>query len=281
VTGAHEYPADLARLTRYSGAPPRSMPYGPAADQLAQLWLPSGPGPHPVVALLHGGYWRERYRLDVMHALAADLRAHDVAVWNLEYRRVGGEGGWPATFEDVAAGFDAIGDHARRERLDAGRVAVVGHSAGGHLALWVASRAGLAAGPGHAPRLRPAMAVALAGVCDLREAARLRLSGGAALDLLGGAPDQVPDRYALGCPTSRLPLGVPQLLYHGTADDSVPLDISRRYRAAAAGAGDACELVELPGVDHFALIDPASAAWAAIRSRLLADLASQGAASHR
>src|SRR6266516_3198408 len=102
------YPDELARLTRHPGEPPRRFAYGPRADQLAQLWAPSGPGPHPVVALVHGGYWRERYRLDVMHAMAADLRAHGVAAWNLEYRRVGGEGGWPATFEDVAAGFDAL-----------------------------------------------------------------------------------------------------------------------------------------------------------------------------
>lgn len=273
MTGMRDdYPSELAPLVHFAGEPPRCFPYGPEPDQFAQLWMPVGQGPHPVVALLHGGYWRQRYRLDVMHALAADLRGHGIAAWNLEYRRTGGGGGWPGTFEDVAAGFDAMLDHAGAEGLDGGRVAVLGHSAGGHLALWLASRPALARGPGHAPLLRPALAVALAGVCDLREAARLRLSGGAVLELLGGGPGDVPDRYAHACPTDRLPLGVRQVLYHGTADDSVPPDISRRYAAAAAEAGDACELVEWPGVGHLAPIDPASAAWASVRMRLAAAL---------
>ena len=123
------------------------------------------------------------------------------------------------------------------------------------------------------PRLVPRLAVALAGVCDLHEAARLRLSSGAVLDLLGGDPVDVPDRYAIASPTTRLPIGVPQLLIHGDRDDSVPLEISRRHAAAALAAGDACELVELSGVDHLALIDPGSAAWALARSRLLAVMA--------
>jgi len=263
------YPAVLERLTHVSGRAPERCAYGDEPDQFAELWLPDGDGPHPVVVLVHGGYWRERYRLDVMNALAADLRSAGLAVWNLEYRRVGGRGGWPATFADVADGLDALVDHAGPARLAMDRVAIVGHSAGGHLALWLAARGGLPAGaPGAGPRLVPALAVALAGVADLHEGARLGLSGGAVAALLGGGPEEVGERYALASPTARTPLGVPQLLVHGDRDDSVPLDLSRRHHAAAVAAGDECELVELPGVDHFALIDPASAAWGLVRAHL-------------
>lgn len=273
------YPPVLARLTPVPDPAPVRCAYGEGADRFAELWTPAGAGPHPVVALLHGGYWRERFRLDVMHALAADLRATGVAVWNLEYRRVGGTGGWPATFEDVAAGMDTLVDHAAGAGLDLDRVAVVGHSAGGHLALWLAARGGLPAGaPGAEPRLLPRVAVALAGVCDLHEAARLGLSSSATADLLGGGPGDVPDRYAVASPTARLPLGVPQVLVHGDRDDSVPLAISRRHAAAAVASGDACLLLQLPGVDHFALIDPGSAAWARVRAGLEAVLAVSSAA---
>ena len=186
-------------------------------------------------------------------------------MWNLEYRRIGwrSRGGWPATFEDVAAGIDALGEAG--ERLDLDRVVAIGHSAGGHLALWAAARPGLPAGaPGAEPRVRVAGAVAQAGVVDLREAARAGLSRGAAEILLGGPPDRVPERYELVSPIERLPLGVPQLLVHGDADESVPPSMARRYAERAVDAGDRCELVELPGCGHFEHLDPASRAWRAV-----------------
>jgi acetyl esterase/lipase len=273
------YPEELARLTTTAGGDLVVERYGEAAEQMGEMWpvrparparSPTGPdGPHPVAVLVHGGYWRRRYRLDLMHALAADLQRRGVAVWNLEYRRVGSAGGgWPGTFDDVAAGFDALRDLAGRHHLDLRSVAVVGHSAGGHLALWLAGRARLDSGPGARPRLLPALAVALAGVCDLVEAARRHLSQNAVVDLLGGGPQERPEAYLRGSPAALLPLGVPQLLVHGTADESVPFDISERYAAAARDAGDTCELIALEGVDHFALIDPASSAWQRTAERL-------------
>lgn len=268
-----DYPPLLARLARVESEPPVAVHYGAAADQLVDAWLPGGPGPHPVAALFHGGYWRARYRLDVMNALAAWLRAAGVAAWNVEYRRIGSPGGgWPGTFEDVAAGFDALAEHADRLGIDLTRVAAVGHSAGGHLALWVAARGRLAGHPGSSPRVVPSLAVSLAGVCDLVEAARRRLSAGAAVELLGGEPDELPDVYAHASPLASLPLGVEQLVVHGTADADVPEELSVSYAGAAVAAGDRCELLRLEGVDHFALIDPGSDAWAAVADRLLTRL---------
>jgi acetyl esterase/lipase len=267
------YPEELARLTPTEGGDLVVEHYGDGPEQLGELWparvTPGDDGPHPVVVLVHGGYWRSRYRLDLMHALAADLQRRGLAVWNLEYRRMDSPGGgWTGTFDDVAAGFDFLGDLADRHRLDLGRVAVVGHSAGGHLALWLAGRPRLEGGPGAPPLLPPALVVALAGICDLEEACRLHLSDGAVVQLLGGGPLERAEVYRQASPAALLPLGVPQILVHGTADDAVPFEISKRYAAAARAAGDACELIALDGVDHNALIDPASEAWHLTAGRL-------------
>jgi acetyl esterase/lipase len=249
---------------------PLAEAYGRGADRFGELWRPGGEGPWPVVALLHGGFWRARRTLELMRPLAADLAGRGFAVWNLEYRRVGQPGGgWPGTCEDVAAGLDHLDRLAGRAPLDLDRLVVAGHSAGGHLALWSAARAGLPAGaPGAGPRLRPRLVVSLAGICDLRAGAADGIGEGAVVEFLGAAPDQVPDRYRLASPRARLPLGVRQLLVHGDADTRVPPDQSRTYAAAAAAAGDPVELVELAGVDHMAVIDPVSPAWAEVTRRL-------------
>lgn len=224
-----------------------TLRYGDHADQVADLRVPVGAGPHPVAVLLHGGFWREPYRRDLMDPLAEDLTAQGWATWNLEYRRVGGAGGWPATLDDVAAGITALAD----QPVDLARLLLVGHSAGGHLALWAASL-----GPA-------ALVVSLAGVSDLEEAAELGLGDRAAQELLGGTPAEVPERYATASPARLFPLRAPLLLVHGDADDQVPVSTARRFAALAAVAGSPCELLELPGVDHFAVIDPATPAWSA------------------
>jgi acetyl esterase/lipase len=216
--------------------------------------------------LIHGGYWRARWHADLMNAMAVDMTTRGLATWNLEYRRIGHRGGgWPGTFEDVAAGADALAGVAAGANLDPARVVVIGHSAGGQLGLWLAARSGLAAGqPGAGPHVVPRGVVALAGVCDLAEASRLNLSDGAVVDLLGGPPALVPDRYAAASPVELVPLGIPQVLVHGQDDDAVPLEMSRRHHRAAVAAGDRCDLMVLSGVDHFDVIDPSSAAWAPI-----------------
>jgi acetyl esterase/lipase len=233
---------------------PLRIVYGDHPSQFGELTLPAH-DPRAVVVVVHGGFWRQRFGLELGRPLVDDLVAAGYAAWNIEYRRVGGDGGWPATFDDVAAALDLL---AGRD-LPLDRVVAVGHSAGGHLAAWLAARPGLPAdAPGAAPAVRLRGVVSQAGVLDLVDAERNGVGNGASADLLGGSPDDVPDRYALASPIERLPLGVRVACVHGTADVNVPIRQSERF-VAAAGAD--AELVTLPGADHFAVIDPATQAW--------------------
>ncbi|MHA6781280.1 alpha/beta hydrolase family protein [Pseudonocardia saturnea] len=248
--------------TAGTGEPAR-FDYGPDAAQFGELTLPAGDGPVPVVMVVHGGFWRSSYGLELGRPLAVDLADAGVAAWNVEYRRVGNGGGWTATFDDVAAALDRL--DGLDPRLDLDRVVAVGHSAGGHLAAWLAARPGLpagapGAGAGGERTVRLRGAVSQAGVLDLVDAAEQGVGGSAVTDLLGGTPAQFPDRYALASPAARVPIGVPVVCVHGTSDGNVPIRQSERF---AAASGD--ELVTLPGVDHFAVIDPRTDAWRACR----------------
>lgn len=251
---------------------PERISYGDHEDAFGDLWLPAASDlPSPVVVLIHGGFWREEYRLDLMDGLARDLVDQGMAVWNIEYRRVGGAGGWPETFDDVAAAVDALVGIAadRPDILNLGRVALIGHSAGGHFAAWVASRAQIPAGePGADPAVVPIVAFPQAGVLDLVAAAEQGVGGSAAPDLVGGRPEAVPERYAAASPAELLPIGVPVIAVHGDRDTIVPLAQSEVYVAAAHAANDPAELVVIAGADHFAMIDPTSSSWAAITDRL-------------
>jgi len=244
--------------------PARQVAYGDHPDQVGNLHLPArGDGPWPAIVLVHGGFWRFGWDRTLMTPLARDLAGRGFAVWNIEYRRVGQEGGgWPGTLEDVAAAADAA---AGLDRVDPARVFTVGHSAGGHLALWLAARHRIPGGaPGAAPRVHPCGAVSQAGVADLVAGAGAWLGNGACQALLGGSPGEVPDRYAAASPATLLPVGVPQLLVHGGRDDLVPPSQSRDYAAAARAAGDPVDLVELPDADHFDVIEAGDPAWAAV-----------------
>jgi acetyl esterase/lipase len=222
--------------------------------------------------LIHGGSWQKRYGKLFTRGLAGDLRRRGWAVWNIEYRRVGAGGGWPATFADVAAAIDHLAV-LEEERLDLGRVTLLGHSAGGHLALWAAGRPNLPAGaPGALdgpPPVRPRRVISLAGVADLAGAYR-RWHGGVVRDLMGGAPDQVPERYAAGDPIRLLPLDMPVLIVHGASDETVSIELSRGYVDATRAAGGEIELVEIQGEAgrHRAHLDPRGEAWAAVVHRL-------------
>src|SRR5258706_2936882 len=207
------------------------LAYGKDAYQFAEIRVPKSNGPHPVAIVLHGGFWREKYDLSYIRPVCDALTDAGVATWNLEYRRIGNPGGgWPGTLDDVAAGADHLASLSSRFNLDLARVIAIGHSAGGHLALWLASRKELLAG-----------AISLAGVVDLRRAWELQLSNTVIAEFLGGSPDEVPDRYNFSSPIERLPFGIPQKLFHGTADESVPFEISERYVKAAQLRGDRAE----------------------------------------
>ena len=237
--------------------------YGDLRQQFGELRVPVGEGPFPVIVLIHGGCWQGSFDYVYITRLAAWLTERGVATWTIEYRRLGDDGGgWPGTFRDVAAGAAHLFAVAPEHRIDPGAVAVLGHSAGGHLALWLAgSRAVPPASPIRVDPLPFRGAVALASVLDLNRAWELGLSDGAVADLLGGGPDERPDRYAAASPAALLPLGVPQLLVHGADDDIVPPEISRRYHDRARTLGDDPTLLDLPGTDHFEVIDPEFPAW--------------------
>ncbi|MGY1616291.1 alpha/beta hydrolase family protein [Geodermatophilus sp. SYSU D00691] len=247
--------------------PTRTVAYGPGPDQFLELTLPGGDGPAPVAVVLHGGFWRAAYGVELARPLAADLAAAGWAAVAVEYRRVGGGGGWPATLTDVAAALDALPDLAP-DRLDLGELAVVGHSAGGHLAAWAAGRAHLHPGAaGAGPRVRVTAAVLQAGVLDLALADEQGLGSGAARDLLGAAPAEAPERWAEADPARLLPTGAAVLCVHGLDDDVVPVSQSETYASAAAAVGDVVEVRVLPG-DHMALIDPAGPGWRIARDWL-------------
>ncbi|HVL96418.1 MAG TPA: alpha/beta fold hydrolase [Solirubrobacteraceae bacterium] len=241
----------VAQVVRSAlASPARRLRYGrDHRDQRAELWLPPGPGPHPVCVVLHGGWWQARRTRTKLYTrpLSRDLTRHGWAACNVEYRRLGAGGGWPMTFDDVAAAIDRL---AGEPGLDLRRVVLLGHSAGGHLALWAGNRPGA--------RVRAAAVVALAAPSDL-EATR----DAAAIELMGGPPERVPRNYMLGNPIRRLPLGIPVLLVHGTLDAVVPVRRSRDYAAAARAAGDDVTLVEFPG-GHRDPVDPRAEPWPAV-----------------
>ncbi|MGB8953899.1 MAG: alpha/beta hydrolase [Tumebacillaceae bacterium] len=238
--------------------------YGLGDYHFGELRLPEGEGPHPVALIIHGGFWGAAYGLDLMDRMAEDFTARGLATWNIEYRRVGNEGGgWSGTLLDVGRATDHLRELAKEYPLDLGHVVVIGHSAGGHLALWVAGRHRLPQGRELAVEspLPVKAAVSLAGVNDLRLMSIARPGHEAVKLFLGGNADEVPERCAQANPAELLPLGVPQVLIHGTEDVNVPLMLSTEYLPAALAAGDDVQLVELPGVEHFKVIDPASEAW--------------------
>jgi acetyl esterase/lipase len=238
--------------------------YGPHRSQRADLYLPIGAGPHPVMVLIHGGSWHRRYGRLVMRGLAGDLVRRGWAVWNIEYRRLEDGGGWPETFADVAAAIDHL--RTLDAPLDLERASVIGHSAGGHLALWAAGRYKLPSdAPGGPPRIGFKRTISQAGVVDLAGGYRA-WRGGAARALMGGSPEELPARYAVGDPMEAIPLNMPVLLVHGVQDETVTVRLSRSYAERARAAGGNVELIEVegPAGTHRAHIDPRGPAWAVV-----------------
>jgi acetyl esterase/lipase len=225
--------------------------YGEDASQFGELTRPQGAS-KGVVVVIHGGFWKSAYDLDLGRPLAQSLAEQGWTAWNIEYRRVGNGGGTPATCDDVHAAIDRLADI---DGVDTTTTLTLGHSAGGHLAVWAAGRQ-------HQPQWQGAKvkitgALSQAGVLDLRAAHDDGLGGGAVEALLGHAPTEADVAYD---PQQQIPLGVPVRCIHGGMDENVPPSQSTDYVAAATKAGADASVVEIAG-DHFAVIDVESSAW--------------------
>lgn len=243
--------------------------YGEGEQQFGDLYLPQQASESPLVILIHGGCWRAQYGLDPLSGLCDALRQTGLAVWSLEYRRLGNGGGWPTTFLDVAAGADFVKTLASSFPLDLKRVVAMGHSAGGHLALWLAGREHL---PAHSElyRANPIPlrgVVALAGIPDLAAAERWQICGEASQELIGGPPEQYPERYQQGSPVDLLPLRIPQRHLVGAHDEIVPPAYLEAQVALAQQHGDAT-LEILPHIGHFEIVAPHGGPWAKVRTTL-------------
>lgn len=238
---------------------PHTVTLGEDHRVLGQLWLPNA-ADAPLVILIHGGFWRSGKTVHLTDPLAARLTRSGIAVWNIEYRAGAGVE-WRTTLDDVATAINYTVTLCQKYSIGSGRPTIVGHSAGGQLALWAAARPTVEKGrSGQHPGLLPAAVISLAGVCDLVAAAESHLGNDAVVEFLGGPPNQVVSRYQSACPTRLLPLGVRQLIVHGAEDARVPSAMSRGYAAAATLAGDPVEFIELPCADHRSLIDPTTEA---------------------
>jgi len=226
------------------------VPYGTDSNQFGDLRIPKSGGPVPVVMNIHGGFWRAKYDLQHAGHLCAALTRTGIATWNVEYRRVGNVGGgWPGTFEDIGSAFRFLPQIAKQYKLDVSRALVMGHSAGGQLALC------LAAHESSVTRV-----VSLGGVVDLQKAFELHLSNDAVVEFLGGKPAEVADHYHEADPM-QVVTKARQVLIHGGKDEVIPPSFSRDYVNAKRAKGEDARLAEIAQADHFDLIDPRSEAW--------------------
>jgi acetyl esterase/lipase len=267
-------------LSRVPPAADHRIPYGAGALQFGDLRLPKLTAGKlaPVVMFVHGGWWKAAYDLTYGGHLCEALRGQGIATWSIEYRRVGDAGGgWPGTFEDVAAGYEFLRELGTRYPLDLGRVVVAGHSAGGHLAFWLAGRHHV---PAESPIARPAASLRMHGVVALAGAVGLQmtidLSGWFTFahdkqeiaNFLGGLPADVPERYKAGDPAELLPFNVAQVLVQGTEDDQIPPQLPRRWAERAGRVGDTVRVEIVPGADHLDVVDPESKAWPRVLAAL-------------
>jgi len=255
-----------------SRAPDHRITYGSDPSQYAELRVPDGSGLHPLVILIHGGCFKAAYATaQYFGAMADALKEDRIATWNIEYRRLGQTGsGWPGTYLDVGQAVDHVRTIASEYHLDLGRVAVVGHSAGGHLAMWTAARRRLP----KASELYVADPLPVRGVMDLAGPVDMtaNIPGYEALcrdtvisSVLGGTPAAVPDHYAQASAIKLLPLGIPQVLVLGTHEDYVPLALVDAYVHAATQAGDQVRRILIPGAGHFEIASPLAFTWPQIK----------------
>ena len=266
-------PGELQALP--SRPPDLRVAYGDDSSQFGELRIPSGSGPHPVVVLIHGGCFKAAYAtLRDLAPMGDALKDSGIATWNIEYRRLGQPGGgWPGTYLDVGRAVDFLRTLAYSNALDLGRVVIVGHSAGGHLAMWAAARARMPAGSEvHMAEPLPVRGVVdLAGPVDLT--ANIEGYQGLCRDsvitgLMGGTPAEVPEHFAHASAIKLLPLGIPQVLIIGDHEDFVPRPLAEAYVQAATDAGDPVRLIVLPRAGHFEIASPRAATWPRVESAI-------------
>ena len=240
----------------------RRVAYGTDPNQFLDVRLPQGKRPHPVLLNIHGGFWRAKYDLTHAGHLCEALRSAGIATFNVEYRRVGNNGGgWPGTFADIRSAYNFVRQEYSQFHLDGKRLAAMGHSAGGQLAFCLAA---------HENSLR--QAISLAGVVDLKNAFSLHLSHDAVVEFLGGKPTEVPDHYREADPME-FSVRARQWLLHGAEDDTVPPKFSRDYAAYKKKAGENVELIEVAGAGHYEFIDPRSEAFKKVKAVVLSAFA--------
>lgn len=263
--------------------PPRfdlRIRYGNDPSQFADLRFPKDNGPFPLLFVVHGGFWQSVYDLSHIGHLCAAFTSNGIITCNIEYRRIGNTGGgWPGTFQDISLATRTILQTTSSDpRFDHTRTAIIGHSAGGHLALWLVGSHRIGeCSPLHRDQKQAiTRAISLAGVSDLRLAWKQKLGHGIVARLMGGTPDQHPDRYNAASPIELLPTGARQVLVHGMADDTVPVSQSEALVEKAERLGDRSSLVKLDGVGHFELIDPESEVWPTVASGVLSLLNLRG-----
>ena len=261
--GTSGYLWALRHLHHRVTTPPATLPYGPGDQHIGDLRVPDSPGPHPVVALVHGGFWRHQWTRDTLDGVAADLAASGFASWVPEYRRVGMGGGAVETADDVTRAIDHLADISHLYHLDLDRIAVLGHSAGGQLAVVTAGRT----------VLTPRAVVPVGAVLDLEAGIVEDLGDGAIGSYLGS------EDPAAHSPVRSLPLGCPLLVVHGTDDDVVPVGQADAFVAAAEAVGDDVTYLRAEGVDHMGPVDPRSATWATVRDHLGGVLGRTGSSS--
>ncbi|RZT06202.1 Acetyl esterase/lipase [Duganella sp. CF402] len=248
-------------------APTRHVAYGAAPSQFAELFQPAGNGPFPVAVIVHGGCWTKHFGgITQMRNMAGDLAARGIAVWNVEYRRYDEEGGgYPGMYHDVATAMDRLRTLASEHKLDLSRIVLVGHSAGGHLAQWAGSRAKL-------PRSSPLyvadplpvpVVISLGGLADLRnEQSLIKTSCDRDMAQLAGvASAERPDIFSDTSPAELLPSGMRTVLIHGEFDTISPLRVGQDYARRAQAAGDAAEVLVLPGGSHYDEVAAISPSW--------------------
>ncbi|WP_017186272.1 alpha/beta hydrolase family protein [Alkalibacillus haloalkaliphilus] len=247
--------------------------YGHDQSQYGVLRLPENKGKSPVVVSIHGGFWKAKYNLEENTPLAEDLTNRGYATWNIEYRRIGEEGGgWPGTFNDIIDAVNCLKEIEETDQLDLTNVIVIGHSAGGHLALWLASRVKKQLDITFNELQVPIRKViSLAGITDLKKVWEIHDREGVlspVLELMGGSPHEEPGRYKIASPIESLPLNVEQVLIHGELDRHVPIELSKDYYLTAKEHHDFVKFVSLADAEHFKVIDPSTEEWAKVLDTL-------------